>query len=98
VQFSGAELNVGNFRFAPVALHTTLTNGLLNAALSRIGMYGGQMEGTATVDVSAGTPGPTWPLHRRWQGTAPKIFTPDEYKTIIRCLHPDANPPTASQK
>jgi hypothetical protein len=31
-------------------------------------------------------------------GTAPKIFTPDEYKAIIRCLHPDANPPTASQK
>ncbi len=56
VQFSGAELNVGSFRFAPVALHTTLTNGLLNAVLSRSGMYGGQVEGTATVDVSGGAP------------------------------------------
>jgi AsmA protein len=56
VRFSAAELNVGTFRFAPIALHTTLTNGLLDAALSRTGMYGGQVEGTATVDVSGGAP------------------------------------------
>ena len=56
MQFSAAELNVGTFRFAPIAVHTTLTNGLLDAALSRTGMYGGQVEGTATVDVSGGAP------------------------------------------
>jgi len=56
VQFSAAELNVGTFRFAPIAVHATLANGLLSAALSRTGMYGGQVEGTATVDASGGTP------------------------------------------
>jgi AsmA protein len=56
VQFSAAELNVGTFRFAPIAVHTTLTNGLLNAALSRTGMYGGHVEGSASVDVSSGAP------------------------------------------
>ena len=56
VQLSAAELNVGTFRFAPIAVHTTLTDGHLDAALSRTGMYGGQVEGTATVDVSGGAP------------------------------------------
>jgi AsmA protein len=56
VQFSAAELNVGALRFAPIALHTKLANGLLNATLSRTGMYGGQLEGTASVDVSGDAP------------------------------------------
>jgi AsmA protein len=56
VQFSAAELNVGSFRFAPIAVHATLADGLLNAALSRTGIYGGQAEGTASVDVSGGAP------------------------------------------
>jgi AsmA protein len=56
VQFSAGELNVGTLRFAPIAAHTTLTNGLLNAALSRTGIYGGQADGTASVDVSGGVP------------------------------------------
>jgi AsmA protein len=56
VQFSAAELNVGMFRFAPIAMHATLANGLLSAALSRSGMYGGQVEGTVTVDASGGAP------------------------------------------
>ena len=56
VQFSAAEFNVGSFRFAPIAVHATLADGLLNAALSRTGIYGGQAEGTASVDVSGGAP------------------------------------------
>jgi len=56
VQFSAAELNVGTFRFAPIAMHTTLADGLLTAALSRSGLYGGQVEGTASVDVSGSAP------------------------------------------
>ena len=56
VQFSATELNVGTFRVAPVALHTTLANGVLNAAMLRTGLYGGQVEATASVDVSGDTP------------------------------------------
>ena len=56
VQFSAAELRVGTFRFAPIAMQITLADGLLRAALSRSGLYGGQVEGTASVDVSGGAP------------------------------------------
>jgi len=56
VQFSAAELRVGTFRFAPIAVQITLADGLLRAALSRSGLYGGQVEGTASVDVSGGAP------------------------------------------
>jgi AsmA protein len=56
VQFSAAELNVAGFRAAPVAVHATLANGVLNAALSRAGLYGGQIEATATVDASGEVP------------------------------------------
>jgi AsmA protein len=56
VQFSAAEFKVGTFRFAPIAAQLTLADGLLRAALSRSGLYGGQVEGTASVDVSGGAP------------------------------------------
>jgi AsmA protein len=56
VQFSATELNVGTFRVAPVALHATLANGVLNAAMLRTGLYGGQMDATASVDVSGDAP------------------------------------------
>jgi AsmA protein len=56
VQFSAAELNVGTLRLAPIAMHVTLTDGLLDAALSYTGMYGGQVQGTASVDVSGAVP------------------------------------------
>ena len=42
VQFSAAELDVGSLRVAPVALHATLANGVLNAEMLRNGLYGGQ--------------------------------------------------------
>jgi AsmA protein len=56
VQFSAAEFRVGTLRFAPIAAEITLADGLLRAALSRSGLYGGQVEGTASVDVSGGAP------------------------------------------
>jgi AsmA protein len=56
VQFSAAELNVGAVRIAPVALQVTLANGVLNAAMMRNGLYGGQVDATASVDVSSDTP------------------------------------------
>jgi AsmA protein len=56
VQFSAAELNLGALRIAPVAFQVTLANGVLNAAMMRNGLYGGQVEATASVDVSGGTP------------------------------------------
>lgn len=59
VQFSAAELNVGSFRAAPVALHATVANGVLNAAMSRTGLYGGQAEIAASVDASGDTPNHT---------------------------------------
>jgi AsmA protein len=56
VQFSAAELDVGSLRVAPVALHATLANGVLNAEMLRNGLYGGQVDATALVDVSGDTP------------------------------------------
>jgi AsmA protein len=59
VQFSAAALNVGALRLTPVAVHATLANGVLNAAMSRSGVYGGQVEGTASVDASGDIPAHT---------------------------------------
>jgi AsmA protein len=56
VQFSAAELNVGTFRFAPISVNATLANGVLSAALSHTGMYGGQVGGIALIDVSGRAP------------------------------------------
>jgi AsmA protein len=59
LQFSAADLNVGALRLTPVAVHATLANGVLNAAMSRSGVYGGQVEGTASVDASGDIPAHT---------------------------------------
>jgi AsmA protein len=59
VQFSAAALNVGALRLTPVAVHATLANGVLNAAMSRSGVYGGQVEGTVSVDASGDIPAHT---------------------------------------
>jgi AsmA protein len=56
VQFSAAELNVGSFRVAPLAVHATIANGVLNAAMSRTGLYGGQADIAASVDASGDIP------------------------------------------
>jgi AsmA protein len=56
VQFSAAELNLGAVRVAPVAFHATLANGVLNVAMPRNGLYGGEVNVTASVDVSGDTP------------------------------------------
>jgi AsmA protein len=56
VRFSATELNVAAFHAAPVEVHATLANGVLNAALSRAGLYGGQVEATAVVDATGEVP------------------------------------------
>jgi AsmA protein len=56
VQFSAAELNVGAVRVAPMAFHATLADGVLNAAMLHNGLYGGEVDVTASVDVSGAAP------------------------------------------
>ncbi len=56
VRISAAELNVGEARFAPAAIESTLAGGVLKARFSNLGAYGGQANGDLIVDASAGNP------------------------------------------
>jgi AsmA protein len=56
MQISSAELNYDKFRFAPIALAAILNNGVLTAAVTRTGAYGGQIQGTLAVDASGKEP------------------------------------------
>ena len=56
IRMSAAELNVGDARFAPVAVDAELGDGVLKAQFSHLGVYGGEADGELTVDVSANTP------------------------------------------
>jgi AsmA protein len=57
VRISAAELNLGDARFAPAAVDATLGSGVLKAAFSHLGVYGGEADGELTVDVSGNNPG-----------------------------------------
>jgi AsmA protein len=61
VQLSAMELNVGSVRAAPVAVHATLANGILDVALSPSRLYGGEVQ--ATVSVNASDEPPVHALH-----------------------------------
>jgi AsmA protein len=61
VSLSATELNVGSLRAAPVAVHTTLNNGLLEVALAPSRVYGGEVQ--ATVSVNASDEPPVHALH-----------------------------------
>ena len=37
-------------------------------------------------------------LYMKWREQQKKIFSPDQYHTIIRCPHPDANPSNRNQE
>jgi AsmA protein len=52
VRISAAELNVGEAHFAPAAVDLALAGGVLKAALSNLGAYGGQLSGEAIIDAS----------------------------------------------
>ncbi len=56
IRMSAAELNVGDARFAPVAVDAALGGGVLKAQFPHLGVYGGEADGELTVDVSGGDP------------------------------------------
>jgi AsmA protein len=61
VSLSATELNVGAVRAAPVAVHATLNNGVLDVALAPSRLYGGDVQ--ATVSVNASDEPPVHALH-----------------------------------
>src|SRR5713101_7603105 len=56
VRISAAELNIGDTRFAPVAIDTALAGGVLRCGFPNLGAYGGQVSGQLIVDASRGEP------------------------------------------
>jgi len=56
VRVSAAELNIGDARFAPVAIDTAIAAGVLRTSFSNLGVYGGQASGQLIIDVSSGSP------------------------------------------
>jgi AsmA protein len=61
VQFSATELNIGSVRAAPVTVHATVANGILDVALAPSRLYGGEVQ--ATVSVNASNEPPVHALH-----------------------------------
>ena len=47
---------IGQARFAPAAIDSTLASGILKCAISNLGAYGGQANGEIDIDASGGTP------------------------------------------
>src|SRR6202030_2980156 len=56
VRISAAELNLGDTRFAPVAMDVALAGGVLRCGFPNLGAYGGQVSGQLIVDASRGEP------------------------------------------
>src|SRR5713101_7618029 len=56
VRISAAELNLGDTRFAPVAIDAALAGGVLRCGFPNLGAYGGQVSGQLIVDASRGEP------------------------------------------
>jgi AsmA protein len=52
VRISAAEVNFGQAHFAPAAVDVALAGGVLKAAVSNLGAYGGQLSGEAIIDAS----------------------------------------------
>jgi AsmA protein len=57
VRISASEANVGEARFAPLAIDAKLAGGILKAGTSNLGAYGGQVSGEAILDATGGVPG-----------------------------------------
>ena len=55
-RISAAELKIGDARFTPAAIDTTLASGVLKAQVSNLGAYDGNANGDLTVDVSTANP------------------------------------------
>ena len=56
VRISAAELNLGDTRFAPVAIDVALAGGVVRCGFPNLGAYGGQVSGQLIVDASRGEP------------------------------------------
>jgi AsmA protein len=56
VRISAAEFNIGETRFAPVAIDAALAAGVVKAGFPNLGAYGGQVSGQLIVDASRGEP------------------------------------------
>src|SRR5258705_5084084 len=56
VRISAAELNLGDTRFAPVAIDVALAGGVLRSGFPNLGAYGGQVSGQLIADASRGEP------------------------------------------
>jgi AsmA protein len=57
LRVSAAELNIGEARFAPVAIDMAVAAGVLKTGFSNLGVYGGQASGQLIIDVTSGSPG-----------------------------------------
>ena len=55
-EFPRRALNIGDARFAAVAIDTTLASGLLKTQISNLGAYDGTASGNLTIDASTATP------------------------------------------
>jgi AsmA protein len=56
VKISAAQVDIGTSHFAPVAVDATLAGGVMKAAISNLGTYGGSSSGELIVDASSGNP------------------------------------------
>jgi AsmA protein len=56
VRVSAADIGIANAHFAPAQIDATLAGGVLKAAVSNLGAYGGQATGELIVDASSGEP------------------------------------------
>jgi len=56
VRLSAADIAIANARFAPAEIDATLAGGVLKAAVSNLGTYGGQATGELIVDASSREP------------------------------------------
>ena len=55
-QFSATELRIDKYRFAPISAVAVLSDGVLRGAVTRTGGYGGQIQGTLTIDAAGAEP------------------------------------------
>ncbi len=56
IRLSAAEVAIADARFAPAAIEATLAAGILKAAVTNLGAYGGQASGEVIMDASSGNP------------------------------------------
>ena len=56
IKLSAGDVAIAGTRFAPAAIEATLAGGVLKAAVTDLGTYGGQASGEVIIDASSGNP------------------------------------------